>query len=200
MTIEIVSAPRSLKSRIEELCQQTFDEHRERQPFAFAENSYDVMIKPLIDQAFRSPEGFPLRHSPVIFAAMQADEMVGYIHISRWASDLGTTAYVNIDDIHVVKNHRGNGVGEKLLNHVRALADECDWHNLTATIWAGNAASHDLFARCGFAPSNVTMRYGSDRPATDLPPKPKQEYGQIAFIGLLLLLTTVLLALIFIYR
>jgi len=137
MTIKIIPAPRAMKSEIENRCKQTFAEHQARQPYAFPKNSYGVLSQTTIDTAFCSPEGLPLKTSPVIFTAMLDDDMVGYIQLSRHAFMPDVSfPYVNIDDIHVVTEHRGTGVGEHLLDHVKNLADQHDWDGLTATIWA----------------------------------------------------------------
>ncbi len=157
------------------------------------------MMKPILAKAFCSPKGLPLNSSPVIFVAMHEDELVGYIHISRWAFDGGTIPYINVEDIHVLKSHRGRGVGEALIKYVKTLADEYEWKNLTATVWAGNDRSQELFARSGFSQRNITMRYGPVRPAENLKPAEYKPYRKVALallpwfpvivIGLLLLLS-----------
>ncbi len=182
MTIKIIPAPRSLKPKIEKLCQQTFAEHQARQPYAFPENSYDLLSQTAIDAAFRSSEGLPIKTSPVIFAAMQDEVMVGYIHLSRHAfMPQVNFPRVNIDDIHVVADHRGTGIGEHLLDHVKSLADQHNWDGVTATIWAGNTASQCLFEKCGFQPNSVSLRYGPDRQASNYPESLKASSGTYFF-------------------
>ncbi len=170
MTIRIIPALRSLKPKIEKLCQKTFAEHQARRPYAILENSYDLLPQTTIDAAFRGPEGLSLKTSPVIFAATLDDVMVGYIQLSRHAFiPQFNFQHVIISDIHVVADHRGIGIGEHLFDRVKSLADQHEWDGVTATIWAGNTASQRLFEKYGFQPNGVNLRHGPDRQASNYP-------------------------------
>jgi ribosomal protein S18 acetylase RimI-like enzyme len=183
MTITIINAPTSLKPKIEALCKQTYADHQRAQPYAFASNLYDLGIQPEINEAFNDVSGSKLDTSPVIFAAMRNNEFLGYIRLSSWSRPGNVVMpNANIDDIYVVSGHHGTGVGDALLNHAKAMADERDWDNLTATVWACNPASQALFERSGFTMQNTTMRYGPDRQSRDYPaPELKSKRVMIKF-------------------
>lgn len=168
--IRITNAPADLKDDIARYCRETFEEHRERQPHAFPKNSFEAILGGGLEKAFRDPSGQPLRESPVIFTAFIGDKFAGYIHLSDWVRPGRTDMpFISITDIYVIPEFRESGVARALIEHVKSLADERDWDNLTANVWSGNTRSDELFRAAGFRQDSVSYRYGPDRPARDWP-------------------------------
>ena len=167
--IEIRPAPRSVKTRMAALCEQTFEEHRARQPHAFPANGFQQHVAPLIEAAF-SGTLRTLDESPNAYAAFVGDAFAGYVLLSQWARPGGADMpFVSIDDICVEPAFRGRGVARALVRYVRDLAEERGWDSLTAQVWTGNTASEALFRSEGFTPDYIRFRIGPYRQARDYP-------------------------------
>ncbi len=172
--IDIRPAPRALKDRMAELTSVTFAEHQARQPWAFPNNGLEQTALQNINFAFMD-KGRQLKESPNAFAAYVDEHFAGFILLSVWARGGGPDMpHVSIDDICVVPEFRGRGVGRALLRHARALAAEEDWDSLNATVWTGNEASEALFRSEGFTVEHQQFRIGPDRLARDYPDPPKR--------------------------
>lgn len=167
--VEIRQAPASLKPQIIELARATMDEHRARHPWAFPNNAFDIVLLPSIEAAFPSIWSAETT-SPNLFAAYLDGEFLGYVLLSTWArTEPLAWPQVNIEDICVVPKARGQGVATALVAHVKSLSEDRDWDNLTASVWASNAASEALFQKSGFVPSSTQYRFGPNRTARDFP-------------------------------
>ncbi len=171
--LEIRPAPASLLPQIQTALRATWEAHRARQPFAFSTGDLETLVIPGLAQSFQDHDGQPLDESPRIFAAYLDNRYAGYIALSQLTLPDGSTpAFINIDDIHVQPDLRGQGIARALVDHAKALADTNDWDNLTATVWFGNDSSARLFASAGFAPTSTTLRYGPARQVRDQPAPP----------------------------
>ncbi|MGB7260746.1 MAG: GNAT family N-acetyltransferase [Albidovulum sp.] len=188
--ITITPARAELKDEIKRLTAQTYEEHRQRQPFAFPKNYVQEIEFGLIDAAFRSDTSAELAESPLVFAAHLGDQFLGYVRLNSFArKDRPTQPSVTISDIYVVPEHRGKHVGRALLAHVQNLCRERDWDNLMAQVWSGNAASASLFKAAGFSEQYRSYRFGPVRQARDwVLPKP----AKLAFRAEILALALVL--------
>jgi len=166
--LRIVPAPPALKEEIISRVEATFATHREHQPFAFPANLSTVAVRPAIDFSF-TRNGWGVKESPNIFAAYLGETFTGYIQLSTWADDdPQLERYVSVDDIFILQEYRGRGLGAALLAHVKDMARARGWGNLTATVWAWNAASAGLFEREGFVEQSTTYRFGPEGPARDI--------------------------------
>ncbi len=200
--IRIVPAPRALKDRIKELARTTFEEHNARQPFAFPGNLLQVSLFRDIDRAFEV-EGKQLDESPVALAAFLGNDFAGYVLLSDWAREDGPDMpSVTVEDIRVLEEHRGRGVGRALLQAVQDRATAQGWDNVTATIWAGNPESEALFNAAGFTEQSKTYRFGPSGQARDYPDPPRpglrQRISTWLVLGLAMLGGAVMVVAIFI--
>ena len=167
--IRIIPAPLALKPRILDLSRATYAEHRARQPWAFPENGFETTVVPNVDAAFRQG-GRELQESPSAFAAYLGDDFAGYVLLSSWARPGGLDMpHVSIEDIRVLPEMRGKGVGTALLSHVKALAEARDWDSLVATVWDGNTASQEMFEAAGFHVQARNYRIGPNRSGRNYP-------------------------------
>ena len=166
--LRIVNAPLALKADIRRLCLDTFQAHRLRQPFAFPQNAFDLLLGPLIDRAFTDAQGKAAAISDCLFAAYRGATFCGYVLLSNPNAFDPPPPALMIYDIHVLHAFRGTGVGRALLAHVKSLADQQGCDNLQATVWQGNDAALNLFRAAGFTPQSQTLRYGLDRQARDI--------------------------------
>ncbi|MEP1538910.1 MAG: N-acetyltransferase [Paracoccaceae bacterium] len=178
---KIIPAPLALKDEIKDLSRQTFKEHRARQPWTFAENTFDLIISDVFDSLFR--DGKKTRQeSPNLLVAMSQDQFAGYVLLMpNIPADFEESANATIFDICVRPEFRGQGAARALLDHVIALSQQQDWDNLDAQVWVGNVGSDRLFQSAGFTPQSTTYRIGPNRKARDIrlrdiqpPPSPSR--------------------------
>ena len=179
----IRNAAYGMKEQILECSFSTYEAHRTSQPFAFPENMYAALVAPTIEDSFVNDRGAPLPESPNIFVAEVKGTFAGYVQLSRFALDTPQTLPLCvISDIFVLPEFRKQGLASQLLSHVKQLAIENRWSNLTATVWAPNQASARLFEKEGFTIESTCFRFGPTSQAIDLPPAPAQNGGILSRI------------------
>ncbi|MGI9388523.1 MAG: GNAT family N-acetyltransferase [Boseongicola sp.] len=189
--IEIRQAPIALKDRITALCRDTYEKHRNEQPYVWSANFFEVAIQPHLDAAFTDKKGQQLGESPSLFVAMIDDQFVGYLRISEWSVGIGGELHSgSVEDICVIPNYQGRGVARALIAHAKVLADRHDWDNLGAQVAEWNAASKGLFESAGFTVQNRTYRFGPKRQARDIPVPPQTRL--ISLLGWFCMALTIL--------
>lgn len=173
--VTIKNSPDDMKEKIQECSVSTYETHRSNQPFAFPKNMHTALIAPSIEESFVNDKGEQLPQSPNIFVAEVKGTFAGYVQLSRFALDTPQTLPLCvISDIFVLPEFRKQGLASQLLNHVKRLAIENRWSNLTATVWAPNQASARLFEKDGFTVQSSCFRFGPIGQAIDLPSAPTQ--------------------------
>jgi L-amino acid N-acyltransferase YncA len=163
-------------AQIKVWAETTLASHSAAFPFAFS--NQNIASRHLAyDYAFLDQDGQPIAQSATMFTARWDGEMVGYVCLSAHAKfSAQTYGNVEVEDIFVRPDKRGQGIAAMLLKHVIKQRDASDWDNLNATVWSGNAASDALFQRAGFTPKYTTYRSGPMRQARDIktPAVPKR--------------------------
>ena len=171
MKVTIRPAVTEDRPTIEAASRQTWEDHRARQPNAFAENGWDYGLRRPYEMAFRDPKAQPLGESDNLFVADAGGRIVGFILLSWHArADVPKGRDGAIYDIWVHPDWRGKGVGQNLVQTAKDIATRKDWDNLTADVWTG-APSESLFEAAGFSQQRVTWRFGPDRPARLIEPR-----------------------------
>lgn len=171
MTVTIRPATTADRASIESASRETWKAHRARQPFAFPENGWDMLLKRGHEFAFWSGTGQPIGTSGNLFVADADGQIVGFILLSwHLREDAPDAPNGTIFDIWTHPDWRGKGVGRNLVGFAKNMADEANWDNLTAQVWNG-APSQRLFESAGFTAQHTTWRYGPDRPAQDVKPR-----------------------------
>ncbi|WP_341862349.1 GNAT family N-acetyltransferase [Gymnodinialimonas sp. 57CJ19] len=174
MKVSIRPAVTADRHEIAAASRDTWEEHRTRQPYAFPENGWEMLLKRDHAHAFLSGEGYPIGESGNLFVAEADGVIVGYVLLSWHLRDDAPDAHNgSIVDIWVDPKWRKKGVGHNLVSFAKEMAETANWDNLYAQVWAG-APSSDLFETAGFAPAHVTWRYGPDRPAALIEPRAKK--------------------------
>lgn len=202
MTVQITNAPAVLKSRIIDLCRETYDAHRDAAPQDWPENFFDLYIEPQIQSAFLDPAGRPLDVSPNMFVALKDETFAGYYRLSSLPTNPETDYFsVELQDILVLPVFRGQGVGAALVAHAKALAETHDWDILEATVADWNEGSRRLFEREGFAVKSRKLAIGPDRPARAIPtPPPAPIFTRRDWFWILLTGANIVAAVIFLAR
>lgn len=175
MKVSIRPAVTADRPVIEAASRETWDAHRTRQPSAFPENGWDMLMKRDHEFAFWSGTAQPIGESGNLFVADAGGTVVGFILLSwHLREDAPNATDGAVIDIWVHPDWRKKGVARNLVDFAKEMADAADWDNLTASVWAG-APSSNLFEAAGFTPQRVVWRYGPDRPAALIKPRQKKD-------------------------
>jgi ribosomal protein S18 acetylase RimI-like enzyme len=83
--------------------------------------------------------------------AFAGEQPVGLINCIEGFSTFACRPLVNIHDVAVLANHRGQRVGEQMLALVEQIAQERGACKLTLEVLQGNASAIRLYERVGFS-------------------------------------------------
>ncbi|MFM8864834.1 MAG: GNAT family N-acetyltransferase [Limnohabitans sp.] len=86
------------------------------------------------------------------FIAWRSEQPVGLINCIEGYSTFKARPLLNVHDIVVLPAHRGQGVGQALLNAAETHARDRGCCKLTLEVLTGNAAALRSYERFGFAP------------------------------------------------
>ena len=96
-----------------------------------------------------------------IFVADDGGFVAGYCfcQIRRIAgsSVLTDRRELYIDDLCVDEGCRGQGIAQKLYEHVTAFAKEQGCGYITLNVWCGNDSAMRFYEKAGLSPRNITM-------------------------------------------
>ncbi|MBQ3105394.1 MAG: GNAT family N-acetyltransferase [Lachnospiraceae bacterium] len=62
-----------------------------------------------------------------------------------------------IDDLCVLEDMRGQGIGRQLCEHVKTYARKNGYYNITLNVWSLNEAALGFYEVCGFLPQKIGM-------------------------------------------
>ena len=83
--------------------------------------------------------------------AFDGEHAVGLVNCVEGFSTFACKPLVNIHDVVVLSSHRGQRVGEQMLNLVEQIARERGACKLTLEVLQGNRPANRLYERLGFA-------------------------------------------------
>jgi ribosomal protein S18 acetylase RimI-like enzyme len=92
--------------------------------------------------------------------AWHGDEAVGLINCFTGLSTFAARPLLNIHDIVVRSDRRGQGVGRALLGWAQELAIELDCCKLTLEVLSNNRPAMALYEKVGFAPYTLQPAAG----------------------------------------
>lgn len=92
-------------------------------------------------------EGFP---TSLVLLAVEGDEPVGLAVCCEGFSTFAGKPLVNIHDLVVSPNHRGRGIGQKLLEAVEQEARHRGCAALSLEVLGDNLPAMKLYRKCGF--------------------------------------------------
>jgi ribosomal protein S18 acetylase RimI-like enzyme len=110
----------------------------------------------------------------VLLLARIGSELVGYglAHVmpvaETWLADTWRTGarVAEIESLAVRPEHRGRGIGTRLLGELEARLARDGVHDLVLGALAGNAAAIRLYERCGYAPTWLYLSRLRGRPGS----------------------------------
>ena len=116
----------------------TFQTHRARFPKAFPDQ---ILLK--LEEIHRDAVDLA-GDKPTSFCAQLRGETTGFVLLRP--KKRACLVY----DIGVFPRFRRQGVARALVRHAVSVARDRRWHLLMASVWDGNASSHQLFQSAGF--------------------------------------------------
>ena len=82
--------------------------------------------------------------------ALDSDEPVGLVNCIEGFSTFACKPLVNVHDVVVLSSHRGQRLGEQMLNMVEQIALQRGACKLTLEVLSGNKSAVRLYERIGF--------------------------------------------------
>lgn len=90
------------------------------------------------------------QHGAITVLAYVDDKAVGLINCFQGFSTFKCKPLLNIHDVVVLKQYRQQGICQKMLNKVEALAKDKDYCKLTLEVLEGNEAAKKAYINYGF--------------------------------------------------
>lgn len=97
----------------------------------------------------RMVPGLATHPTTVVFLAYDGDRPIGIANCFVGFSTFAARPLINVHDLAVLAEYRGQRVGEKLLEAVKTKANQLDCCKLTLEVREDNRA-RNLYERCGF--------------------------------------------------
>ena len=96
-----------------------------------------------------------------VFVAVKGGFVAGYcfcqIRKIAGSSVLTDRRELYIDDLCVDEGCRGQGIAQKLYEHVTAFTKEQGCGYITLNVWCGNDSAMRFYEKAGLSPRNITM-------------------------------------------
>ena len=103
-----------------------------------------------------------LRQIPHFYGALAfvESQAVGLIHCFFGFSTFAAEPLLNIHDIVVHADYRGQGIGQALLAHAEAIAQETGCCKLTLEVLSNNVGAMKTYEHAGYQPYQLDPRAG----------------------------------------
>jgi GNAT superfamily N-acetyltransferase len=95
--------------------------------------------------------GLRAHPTTIVFLAYRGETPVGVAVCFRGFSTFAARQLINVHDLAVLPEHRGHGVGRRLLEAVERKGRELDCCKLTLEVQEGNGRARALYKAMGFA-------------------------------------------------
>jgi ribosomal protein S18 acetylase RimI-like enzyme len=110
--------------------------------------------RPIYEELFRRPDTF-------VFLASEGDRLIGYAlgHVvpveETWIADTWATGrrIGELESISVLPEHRGQGIGSRLMDEVHAEFDRLGIEDVVIGLLPGNERALRLYERHGYVPN-----------------------------------------------
>ena len=100
---------------------------------------------------------------PIYVAADENDVCLGYsfcqLKKQPFSNNMVAFTSLFIDDLCVDESTRGQHVGEKLFEHIKAEAKRLGCYEVTLNVWAGNTSAEKFYEKMGLKTKERQMEY-----------------------------------------
>ena len=101
--------------------------------------------------------------NPIYVAADENDVCLGYsfcqLKKQPFSNNMVPFTSLFIDDLCVDESTRGQHVGEKLFEHIKAEAKRLGCYEVTLNVWAGNTSAEKFYEKMGLKTKERQMEY-----------------------------------------
>ena len=142
------------------ITEQTYAEHRERQPDFFPEDKQKAPVD-WLKSLLAGKAGDPFYQNIQATICEIDEKVVGYCVVAFCRLPVGEARHRHeaiIGDISIAPAYQGKGLGRRLLAEVKSGIVATDATSITAQIWHGNTASERVFLAEDFRPAFQEMR------------------------------------------
>ena len=97
---------------------------------------------------------------PILVAVDENDIALGYafcILQEAEGDNLMPIKTLYVDDLCVLEDSRGKGIGTLLYENVKELAKQLGCYHVTLNVWCLNSGAMKFYEKCGLKPLKVTM-------------------------------------------
>ena len=97
---------------------------------------------------------------PILVAVDENDIALGYafcILQEAEGDNLKPIKTLYVDDLCVLEDSRGKGIGTLLYENVKELAKQMGCYHVTLNVWCLNSGAMKFYEKCGLKPLKVTM-------------------------------------------
>ena len=97
---------------------------------------------------------------PILVAVDENDIALGYafcILQEAEGDNLMPIKTLYVDDLCVLEDSRGKGIGTLLYESVKELANQLGCYHVTLNVWCLNSGAMKFYEKCGLRPLKVTM-------------------------------------------
>lgn len=100
---------------------------------------------------------------PIYVAADEADKCIGYafcqLREQPFSNNMVPFTSLFIDDLCVDKKIRGQHIGERLFEYVKAEAIRLGCYEVTLNVWSGNTSAEKFYEKMGMKTKERQMEY-----------------------------------------
>lgn len=125
-------------------------------PAGGAQPLSDFARQRLVPELARRPQAFSV-------LAFDGSQAVGLVNAIEGFSTFKCLPLVNVHDVAVLASHRGQGIAERMLALVEAIARQRGACKLTLEVLSGNQPALRLYQRTGFADYQLDPALGEAR-------------------------------------
>ena len=105
--------------------------------------------------------GLAARPQAFTVLAFDGDAAVGLVNCIEGFSTFAARPLVNVHDVIVLASHRGQRVGEQMLEMAEQIARERGACKMTLEVLSGNRSANRLYARVGYAQYQLEPSFGT---------------------------------------
>ena len=105
--------------------------------------------------------GLAARPQALTVLAFDGDAAVGLVNCIEGFSTFAARPLVNVHDVIVLASHRGQRVGEQMLEMAEQIARERGACKMTLEVLSGNRSANRLYARVGYAQYQLEPSFGT---------------------------------------
>ena len=142
--------------RLIELLQQVLDIHAKIRPDIFISGTTkytnDELLQMILDD-----------RNPIYVAVNESDLCMGYafcqLKEQPFSNNMVPFTSLFIDDLCVDQSLRGQHIGERLFEFVKAEAKRLGCYEVTLNVWAGNTSAEHFYEKMGMKTKERQMEY-----------------------------------------